>query len=1086
MRNTRHILSLIQALCFIIPAYGQHVSMNYVSTETMLDSIGSTSAVNVTTYDGYGCREYTVNSCGKDGYSAGLALYDTAGRECGHWLPAPVAGLEDVADGFDIESPARDFYGDDDPLTTIMYDGLGRMTNEYAPGEVMRSEDICARRRYRTNAVRSVRKYADNGTGVTLLGFYAAGDLVSVLNTDEDGKTVEVFRDRLGRMVLERRGGLADTYYIYNGTGQLSRVLSPQYDTDSDLGMYGYRYRYDARRRVIEKKLPECVETKYWYDDGDRMTYMQDARLKERGRYRFVFYDRLGREAIQGTCGNFNDAGGYGFVDYSPQEVSDGSLCGSGYVAAGSQDVTDTKLEVCTFYDSYRFLSSPAVPEQVRAELAGLSGCCAQGLVTGTITASSGGGYVYRAVYYDAQGREAVSREVRPTGTVITRHVSYNFSGTTKEIRHEVRTSKEQRLTELTEHVYSSHSGLPTETYITLDGGERHRTAALSYDDVGRIVGNMRGGNAGSVTYGYNMRGMPAVISSPQFTEWLAYDDGPGTPLYGGGINSIRWKTGDKSLVRGYIFSYDGMGRLVSGSYGEGSGIADNAGKYTETVTGYTLNGAITGLLRCGRRNDGTFGTVDELEVELEGNRVVCVADRAGNLIYDGSYDFKDRNGTEPEYTYDGCGSMTSDLNGDIQAVEYDDGGMPRRIRFGSGSMTEYAYSATGQKLMVTHRTAIRDIAVSRDTLIMERPVLQQEDMMPACMDDPGMTSRGIRDYGLISPEKVMLEESTEYAGDFILKDGKPYMLLFDGGFCLYSRTAAQGNTPEFFFYTKDHLGNNRTVVSEAGELKQVTHYYPFGGVFGDEGMNAGLQPYKYNGKELDHMHGLDRYDYGARMFAPALPLWNTMDPVCEDYYHISPYAYCLNNPVNNIDPDGKRVVIWYTNKQGECKPFIFTGFHGKKSLSVPKDPFILDFIKSYLYNARNGGGENMIRAVTNNKYNIEVRDATLYEDYDTEYYNDGDAYVYWESRKGLKTSNGGRQSPATRLEHEFDHAVGHSTNPHNYRIRKEQKDERYENKEEKRVITGSERKTAKANKEDIRYNHKGETYDVSDPTKVY
>ena len=578
-------------------------------------------------------------------------------------------------------------------------------------------------------------------------------------------------------------------------------------------------------------------------------------------------------------------------------------------VSPGTQVVTDAKLEACTFYDNYQFLSSPAVPEQVRAELAGLSGYCAQGLVTGSITASSGGGYVYSAVYYDARGRETASREVRPTGTVITRHVSYNFSGTPKEIIQEVKTPKGQRITSLTEHVYSCHTGLPTETYLTLDGGERHRTASLSYDAVGRIAGNGRGGNAGSVTYGYSMRGLPEIISSPQFTEWLSYDGGPGTPLYSGNISSMRWKTGDGNIVRGYIFSYDGMGRLVSGVYGEGDNIADNAGKYTETVTGYTLNGAITGLLRCGRRNDGTFGTVDELEVELEGNRAVNVTDRAGNLIYDGSSDFRDRNGAEPEYTYDGCGALTSDINGDIQTVEYDNGGMPRRIRFGSGNVTEYAYSATGQKLGVTHRTAIRDIAVSRDTLIMEEPVLQLEDMMPARTDGAGMVSRGTRDYGQVSPGRMMLEENTEYAGDFILKDGMPYMLLFDGGFCLYKQAAATGSTPEFFFYTKDHLGSNRTVVSEAGKLVQVTHYYPFGGVFGDEGMDAGMQPYKYNGKELDHMHGLDRYDYGARMFAPELPLWNAMDPMCEEYYHTSPYAYCMNNPVNNIDPDGRKIV---------------------------------------------------------------------------------------------------------------------------------------------------------------------------------
>ena len=33
-------------------------------------------------------------------------------------------------------------------------------------------------------------------------------------------------------------------------------------------------------------------------------------------------------------------------------------------------------------------------------------------------------------------------------------------------------------------------------------------------------------------------------------------------------------------------------------------------------------------------------------------------------------------------------------------------------------------------------------------------------------------------------------------------------------------------------------------------------------------------------------------------------------DPLCEKYYWISPYAYCLNNPVNMIDPDGRDAVF--------------------------------------------------------------------------------------------------------------------------------------------------------------------------------
>ena len=46
-------------------------------------------------------------------------------------------------------------------------------------------------------------------------------------------------------------------------------------------------------------------------------------------------------------------------------------------------------------------------------------------------------------------------------------------------------------------------------------------------------------------------------------------------------------------------------------------------------------------------------------------------------------------------------------------------------------------------------------------------------------------------------------------------------------------------------------------------------------------------------------------------------------------------------------------------------------------------------------------------------------------------------------------------------------------------------KDKQYDNKEERRVITGSERKTAKANVESLRYNHKGKPYVTVSPISV-
>ena len=46
--------------------------------------------------------------------------------------------------------------------------------------------------------------------------------------------------------------------------------------------------------------------------------------------------------------------------------------------------------------------------------------------------------------------------------------------------------------------------------------------------------------------------------------------------------------------------------------------------------------------------------------------------------------------------------------------------------------------------------------------------------------------------------------------------------------------------------------------------------------------------------------------NYGARHYDPCIMRFTTMDPMCEKYYHLSPYAYCGNNPVNAVDPDGK------------------------------------------------------------------------------------------------------------------------------------------------------------------------------------
>ena len=99
------------------------------------------------------------------------------------------------------------------------------------------------------------------------------------------------------------------------------------------------------------------------------------------------------------------------------------------------------------------------------------------------------------------------------------------------------------------------------------------------------------------------------------------------------------------------------------------------------------------------------------------------------------------------------------------------------------------------------------------------------------------------------------------------------------------------------------------------GNVLQQNLYYARGGAWGDVCTAPGFQSYKYCGKYLDRKHGLDLYDYGARLYDPAAAFWTSPDPLCEKYYNISPYAFCNNNPVTFIDPDGRK---WKTLEDKE------------------------------------------------------------------------------------------------------------------------------------------------------------------------
>jgi RHS repeat-associated protein len=100
----------------------------------------------------------------------------------------------------------------------------------------------------------------------------------------------------------------------------------------------------------------------------------------------------------------------------------------------------------------------------------------------------------------------------------------------------------------------------------------------------------------------------------------------------------------------------------------------------------------------------------------------------------------------------------------------------------------------------------------------------------------------------------------------------------------------------------------------------QADSYYPFGMEMGDLSYVSGDEnKYKYNGKEKQDAFNLNMYDYGARMYDPAIGRWNTVDPLAEKMKKWSVYNYAYDNPIRFIDPDGREVINGYQQKREEA-----------------------------------------------------------------------------------------------------------------------------------------------------------------------
>ncbi|WP_276803550.1 RHS repeat domain-containing protein [Odoribacter laneus] len=214
-----------------------------------------------------------------------------------------------------------------------------------------------------------------------------------------------------------------------------------------------------------------------------------------------------------------------------------------------------------------------------------------------------------------------------------------------------------------------------------------------------------------------------------------------------------------------------------------------------------------------------------------------------------------DKNVNSSEYIYDKLGNMIFDGRREVN-ISYNLLNLPYKINKDSENII-YIYSASGEKLAQKKGSSF---TYYRHVMVYEG------DKLSYIMHPQGFVRKSNNDY-------------------------------------LYS------------YLLMDHLGSSRVLLEAVNDsliAVQQTDYYPFGKAF--EHHNLNRNKYLYSGKEFQDISlggsMLSLYDFGARYYDPEIGRWFNVDPALQ---LISPYGYCGNNPIQNIDPDGEFMLGFIT-----------------------------------------------------------------------------------------------------------------------------------------------------------------------------
>jgi len=762
---------------------------------------------------------------------------------------------------------------------------LNRITTTFNPGNSWVGSKRGVSTQYLVNMViDSVRIWNISlaaGSIPISTAMYDAGQLYKNGTTDEQGHQVYEYKDKEGNIVLRKEqawsspavghSGWLCTYYIYDDLGNLRFVLQPRAvewlmgnswnfassggaDVTNELC---FRYEYDARNRMIIKKVPGSGEVRMVYDVHDRLVMTQDSVLRSQKKWQVFCYDVHNRQdtvALMTDVNHYNDhawhitqATSNAFypvtTSYPTEVVTQLYYDSYDWVTALGNSLSASPNTTYNNNASYFFTAYNTSPNYaVQMNVYPIATSMPTGQRTKIVDASQ---YLYSVPFYDDHGRIQQVESSNYTNGIDWEITQYDFSG--KPLRNLLVHKKNPPLPMghlvLSKYTYDA-AGRQLGIRKSMDGVEQ-RIDTMTYDELGQLKTKYLGNNMDSLVYDYNIRGWMTGInrnyltgtSSNYFGMELGYDNSSSgitsytTPQFNGNIAGTVWKSAGDGVSRKYDFSYDNVNRLTGANFTQ-----YNGGTFAPSPTidfavpkiSYDANGNIMSMTQRGYKMGGS-SAIDSLTYGYftNANRLRYVYDLAndtGSKLGDFHYAqlTKDTVNT-PDYTYDANGSLTADKNKGIRRIHYNFLNLPDTI-----SMTKADGSSKGN---IVYR-----------------------------YDAQGTKWAKIVTDSTVSPVKVT---TNLYIKGFEYKNDTIQFVTHEEGrtryFWQHYMAGDSSFRQRFDYFERDHLGNTRVILTEQR----------------DTGVYMATMDSAYRTKERALFYNIDSCSYAVSSI-PGYPADNT------------------------------------------------------------------------------------------------------------------------------------------------------------------------------------------------------------------